>query len=39
VLTGSWAGEWEGQIHIRVSAPCSVLTAIADHYEQKVVAS
>lgn len=32
VLTGSWAGEWEGQIHIQVSAPCGVLTAVAGHY-------
>lgn len=39
VLTGSWAGEWEGQIHIQVSAPCGVLTAVAAHYEVKAVAS
>jgi hypothetical protein len=36
VLTGSWAGEWEGQVHVQVSAPCSVLTAIATHYEKAV---
>lgn len=31
--TGSWAGEWEGQYVITVPAPCSVLLAVAAHYE------
>lgn len=31
VLNGSWAGEWEGQVHIAVP-PCGVLAAVAAHY-------
>jgi hypothetical protein len=36
---GGWAGEWEGWFQIPVSAPCSVLTATAAHYENKAVTS
>jgi hypothetical protein len=32
VLTGPWAGEWEGQVVITVPAPCAVLPAAAAHY-------
>lgn len=37
VLNGSWAGEWEGQVHIAVP-PCGVLPAVAAHYDVKAVA-
>jgi hypothetical protein len=30
--TGEWAGEWAGQYEVLVSAPCSALTAMAQHY-------
>lgn len=36
---GGWAGEWEGWFQIPVTAPCSVLTAVASHYERKAVTS
>lgn len=38
VLAGSWAGEWEGQVHIAVP-PCGVLPAVAAHYGVSAVAS
>lgn len=34
---GGWAGEWEGWFQIPVAAPCSVLTAVAAHYEKAEV--
>jgi hypothetical protein len=34
---GSWAGELEGWFSIPVPAPCSVLTAVAAHYENRAV--
>lgn len=38
VLSGSWAGEWEGQVFIPVP-PCGVLAAVAAHYGVQAVAS
>ncbi len=39
VLTGSWAGEYEGQVAVLVPAPCAVLPAVAAHYDIPAVAS
>lgn len=35
VICGGWAGEWEGRYRpeATVIAPCSVLTAMAEHYQ------
>lgn len=33
VIAGPWAGEWEDDFDIGVPAPCSVLHAVAEHYD------